>query len=108
MPKAKPSMTFWTMETAASSAAPRWPTKAEVTNPMENWKTAEKIAGAAMNHMVFDSAHVFPTNLSMPSALRNQSLGFSFYGNLDFYLSSGMLTWRRGETRFHTKKERSV
>jgi hypothetical protein len=51
-------MTFSTMVTAASSTEPMWPTKPTVTKPMENWKTAVRMAGKAMCHSSFDSCQL--------------------------------------------------
>ena len=58
-PKARPAITEFSTETAASSVSPTKPAKVCVSAPREYWQMAVKIAGPASFHSFLDSAQNF-------------------------------------------------
>ncbi|KAL2540659.1 Uncharacterized protein Adt_01637 [Abeliophyllum distichum] len=55
MPKYKPKMKKFSMETSVSSRVPRWPAKVWVMVPSEYWQRKVKMAGPARYQSFLDS-----------------------------------------------------
>lgn len=56
IPKEKPAITEFSMETAASARVPTWPAKTWVMAPREYLQTEVNMAGPARYHSFLDSA----------------------------------------------------
>ncbi|KAL2559846.1 Uncharacterized protein Fot_04585 [Forsythia ovata] len=81
MPKEKPAMTEFSMETAASSRVPRWPANVWVMAPREYWQREVKMAGPARYQSFLDSTmnslkkSRIPAigGMSSPSAMKDEA-----------------------------------